>query len=45
MDALVDDLGRHGRGEDDGTLGVLLLDPKVGDGLSTRELAEDIDVV
>ena len=45
MDSLVDDLGRHGGGEDDGSLLVAGLGPEVGGGLSTSELSPDVDVV
>jgi hypothetical protein len=45
VDTLVDDLGRHGRGQDDGSLLVAGLGPEVGGGLSTGELTPDVDVV
>ena len=45
MDSLVDDLGRHGGGEDDGSLLVAGLGPKVGSGLGTGELTPNVDVV
>jgi len=45
VDSLVDDLGRHGGGEDDGSLLVAGLGPEVGGGLSTGELSPDVDVV
>jgi hypothetical protein len=45
VDSLVDNLGRHGRGEDDGSLLVARLGPKVGGSLSTGELTPNIDVV
>jgi hypothetical protein len=45
VDSLVDDLGRHGGGEDNGSLLVAGLGPEVGGGLSTGELSPDVDVV
>ena len=45
VDTLVDNLGRHGRGQDDGSLLVAGLGPKVGSGLSTGELTPNVDVV
>lgn len=45
VDPLVDDLGRHARSEDDGTLLEAGFDPQVGGGLSASELAPDVDVV
>ena len=45
MDTLVDDLGRHGRGQDDRTLLVARLGPEVGSGLGTSELSPNVDVV
>ena len=45
VDTLVDDLTRHGRGEDDGTLLVAGLDPEVGSGLGADELTPNVDVV
>jgi hypothetical protein len=45
VDALVDNLRRHGRGEDDRALGILFLDPEIGNGLGARELTEDVDVI
>jgi hypothetical protein len=45
VDSLVDDLGRHGGSEDDGSLLVAGLGPEVGSGLSTGELSPDVDVV
>jgi len=45
VDTLVDDLGRHGRSQDDGSLLVAGLGPEVGSGLSAGELTPDVDVV
>lgn len=45
VDTLVDDLGRHGRGEDDGTLLVARLGPEVGGSLGTSELTPNVDIV
>jgi len=45
MNSLVDDLGRHGGGKDDGSLLVARLGPEVGGSLSTGELSPDVDVV
>jgi hypothetical protein len=45
VDTLVDDLGRHGRSKDDGTLLVARLDPEIGGGLGTDELTPNVDVV
>jgi hypothetical protein len=45
VDALVDNLGRHGRGQHDGSLLVARLGPEVGSGLGTGELTPDVDVV
>jgi hypothetical protein len=45
VDSLVDNLGRHGRGEDDGSLLIAGLGPEVGGGLSTSELSPDVNVV
>jgi hypothetical protein len=45
VDTLVDDLGRHGGGQDDRSLLVARLGPEIGGSLSTSELAPDVDVV
>lgn len=45
VNTLVDDLGRHGRGQNDGTLLVAGLGPEVGGGLSAGELSPDVDIV
>jgi hypothetical protein len=45
VDTLVDNLGRHGRGQDDGSLLVARLGPEVGSGLGTGKLTPDVDVV
>lgn len=45
VDALVDNLRRHGRGQDDRALLVARLGPQVGGGLGTSKLAPDVDVV
>jgi len=45
MDTLVDDLGRHGRGEDDGSLLVARFGPEIGGSLGTSKLSPDVDVV